>query len=102
MHRYGLVESLTWSLCLAARWQKPNPNGGGPLGDAVLRSRGLFTQYFYVWLGVIVLIAFVLLFNALLLLAMTYLDRESSLLIGVLDFTVRQLMTLQNHIVVLA
>ena len=63
----------------AARWRKAAPDGSGTLGDAVLQSRGQFTQTYYIWLGALVLLAWTVLCNFLLMLAMTYLGREPPL-----------------------
>ena len=82
---------LSSNLCAnAARWRKPAPNGIGTLGDAVLQSRSQFTQTYYIWLGALVLLAWTVLCNFLLMLAMTYLGREPPLSLSWQKFQARQ------------
>ena len=42
----------------------------------MLQSRSQFTETYYIWLGALVLLAWTVLCNFLLMLAMTYLGRE--------------------------
>lgn len=49
----------------------------------VLSQRGLFQQDWWRWVGIAVLLGFALVFNALVLLAQTFLNRELSLTIPV-------------------
>ncbi|KAK9816709.1 hypothetical protein WJX72_004056 [[Myrmecia] bisecta] len=63
----------------AARWSFPAPYAPGEtMGQFALRNRGLFTQYYWVWLGVGVLVAYAFLFNIFVLLAQSYLGPLSS------------------------
>ena len=85
-----LVLSQKKMLSLAARWQKPNPdNPAELLGPAVLQSRGFFTEHWFVWLSIGALAAYALLFNALILLAMSYTKRLA--LCGLLWLTHRSI-----------
>ena len=85
-----LVLSLDKLLFRTARWQKPNPeNPGELLGPAVLHSRGFFTEHWFVWLSIGALAAYALLFNALILLAMSYFKRLA--LCGHLWLTLRSM-----------
>lgn len=72
--RYGFA-------LFAARWQ--TPYGGSTVGLTVLSQRGLFQQDWWRWVGIAVLLGFALVFNALVLLAQTFLNRELSLTIPV-------------------
>jgi hypothetical protein len=46
------------------------------LGVQALKSRGLFTEAKWYWIGFGAMIGFTILFNALFTLALTYLKRE--------------------------
>ncbi len=53
------------------------PYGNTTVGLAVLDTRGLFTENWWRWVGMAVLLGYAILFNILVLLAQTYLGRES-------------------------
>lgn len=52
------------------------PYSAEPLGVQVLKSRGLFAEEYWYWLGVGAIIGFTLLFNFLFILSLTYLNRR--------------------------
>ena len=63
-------------LCAAARWQEPAPGGSGAsVGITVLQNRGLFTEGWWRWLSVGVLVAYAVVLNIAVLLAQTFLNR---------------------------
>lgn len=51
-------------------------NSNDPLGVSVLKSRGVFPEAKWYWIGFGALIGYILLFNALFTVALTYLKRE--------------------------
>ena len=53
------------------------PNSSEPLGVSILKSRGIFPEAYWYWIGVGATIGYVLLFNFLFILALHYLDRKS-------------------------
>ncbi|XP_061343449.1 pleiotropic drug resistance protein 1-like isoform X2 [Gastrolobium bilobum] len=59
---------------LGKRWRHVLPNSLEPLGIEVLKSRGFFTESYWYWIGVGVLIGYTLLFNFGYILALTYLN----------------------------
>ncbi|CAI9094462.1 OLC1v1030207C1 [Oldenlandia corymbosa var. corymbosa] len=59
---------------LGKSWNHVPPNGTEPLGVSILKSRGLFTEAKWYWIGVGALIGHLLLFNFLFTLALTYLN----------------------------
>lgn len=61
-----------WSCCwLLQRYQ----NTTTTLGVEVLLSRGLFVHGYWYWIGIGALLGFVVLFNSLFIMAITFLDR---------------------------
>lgn len=62
------------SVLFAERWQ--TPYGGSTVGLTVLSQRGLFIEDWWRWVGIGSLLGFCVLFNILILLAQTYLNRE--------------------------
>ncbi|KAK9150152.1 hypothetical protein Syun_008461 [Stephania yunnanensis] len=56
------------------RWMKKSVLGGDTLGHSILRSHSLPTRNYWYWLGVGVLIAYAILFNSLVTLALAYLN----------------------------
>ena len=46
------------------------------LGIQVLKSRGIFTEWTWYWIGLGAMLGYICLFNCLFTLALTYLDRE--------------------------
>ncbi|KAJ7564272.1 hypothetical protein O6H91_02G010500 [Diphasiastrum complanatum] len=59
---------------LAPRWHKVVPPNNYTLGYKVLKDRGLFTEGHWYWIGTGALLGFVVLFNILFTLALTYLS----------------------------
>ncbi|XP_027349245.1 ABC transporter G family member 39-like [Abrus precatorius] len=62
---------------LDERWSKPNtdPTIDAPtIGQALLKSRGFFTEDYWFWICIGALFAFALLFNLLFIVALTYLN----------------------------
>ncbi|OVA06530.1 ABC transporter-like [Macleaya cordata] len=59
---------------LGKSWNKVLPGFKEPLGVAVLKSRGLFAEPYWYWIGVGALFGYVLLFNLFFTLALTYLN----------------------------
>lgn len=55
------------------------------LGVRVLKSRGVFTEAKWYWIGFAALVGYILLFNALFTVALTYLKREYILLHSILS-----------------
>lgn len=51
--------------------------GNETLGKLYLRRAGLFTEDYWYWIGIGVLLGYALLFNTLFTLALTYLNRKS-------------------------
>ncbi|XP_042485297.1 pleiotropic drug resistance protein 1-like [Macadamia integrifolia] len=58
---------------LGKSWSRALPNGE-TLGVTVLKSRGVFTEAYWYWIGVGALIGYVFLFNGLFAVALTYLN----------------------------
>ncbi|GAB4850133.1 transcription factor [Ancistrocladus abbreviatus] len=58
---------------LGHRWSKILPGETEPLGIKVLKSRGFFAHAYWYWLGAGALVGFMLVFNVLYILALTYL-----------------------------
>lgn len=52
------------------------PNSTEPLGVSVLKSRGLFPEERWYWIGIGATIGYVFLFNLLVTFALTYLNRK--------------------------
>ncbi|KAJ4707957.1 Pleiotropic drug resistance ABC transporter [Melia azedarach] len=59
---------------LGKSWNNILPNSTEPLGVQILKTRGLFPEAYWYWIGVGALIGYVLLFNFLFTLALKYLD----------------------------
>ncbi|KAK7284174.1 hypothetical protein RJT34_18915 [Clitoria ternatea] len=59
---------------LGNKWRHVLPNSTTPLGVAVLKSRGFFTQSKWYWIGVGALIGYTIVFNIGFMLALTYLN----------------------------
>ncbi|RDX70994.1 Pleiotropic drug resistance protein 1, partial [Mucuna pruriens] len=59
---------------LGKSWSHIGPNSTEPLGVEVLKSRGLFPEAYWYWIGVGASIGYMLLFNFLFPLALHYLD----------------------------
>lgn len=58
---------------LGKSWRHVLPNSTEPLGVAVLKSRGFFTEPYWYWIGAGVLAGYMLIFNIFFTLALTYL-----------------------------
>ena len=58
----------------AERWQ--TPYGDSTVGLTTLSSRGLFTSDSWRWIGALALLGYCVLFNILILVAQTFLNRE--------------------------
>nr|CAB3456843.1 unnamed protein product [Digitaria exilis] len=61
---------------LGDSWNKVLPNSTEPLGKQILESRGLFPEAKWYWIGVGALFGYVLLFNILYTVCLTFLKRE--------------------------
>ncbi|KAK7284891.1 hypothetical protein RJT34_19645 [Clitoria ternatea] len=62
---------------LDERWNQPNtdPNVNAPtVGKVLLKSRGFYTEGYWYWICIGVLFGFILLFNLLFIVALTYLN----------------------------
>ncbi|VAH42775.1 unnamed protein product [Triticum turgidum subsp. durum] len=59
---------------LGHSWNKTNPSFKGPLGRLVLESQGIFPDTKWYWIGVGALLGYVLLFNILYSVCLTFLD----------------------------
>ncbi|KAL9443070.1 hypothetical protein AB3S75_016429 [Citrus x aurantiifolia] len=59
---------------LGKSWGHVPPNSTEPLGVVILKSRGLFPNAYWYWIGVGALLGYVLLFNFLFTVALKYLD----------------------------
>ncbi|XP_078443948.1 ABC transporter G family member 36-like [Wolffia australiana] len=59
---------------LGKSWNKILPGSTEPLGVLVLRSRSIFTEPMWYWIGVAALIGYALLFNLSIILALHYLN----------------------------
>ncbi|KAI3868276.1 hypothetical protein MKX03_000187, partial [Papaver bracteatum] len=57
-----------------SRWNKPLPGTTDTLGEAIIKSRGFFADPSWYWIGVGALLGYVILFNLLFTLALTYLN----------------------------
>ncbi|CAN1747657.1 Pleiotropic drug resistance protein 2 [Linum perenne] len=65
------------------RWSAPNPDPRIPeptVGKAFLRVRGMFVENKWYWISIGMLIGFTVLYNILFVLALTYLDRKTTLM----------------------
>ncbi|KAL3500414.1 hypothetical protein ACH5RR_039507 [Cinchona calisaya] len=58
---------------LGRSWGNLSPESGKPLGVSVLRSRGIFVEARWYWIGAAALVGYILLFNLLHTLALTFL-----------------------------
>jgi len=67
-------QALSVNELLAPRWNKRYQNTTTTLGVEVLLSRGLFVHGYWYWIGIGALLGFVVLFNSLFILAITFLD----------------------------
>ncbi|CAL9063878.1 ABC transporter G family member 36-like isoform X2 [Musa acuminata AAA Group] len=65
--------SISVNEFLGHSWQHSLPNSSEPLGVSVLKSRGVFPEAKWYWIGFGALIGYILLFNALFSVALTYL-----------------------------
>lgn len=63
---------------LGHSWQKVLPGSTEPLGVLVLKSRGVFPEAKWYWIGFGMLLGFTLLFNSFFTLCLAYLKREYS------------------------
>uniref|UniRef100_A0A0E0JZ33 ABC transporter domain-containing protein n=1 Tax=Oryza punctata TaxID=4537 RepID=A0A0E0JZ33_ORYPU len=73
---------------LASRWAIPNNDtniDAKTVGEAILKSKGLFTEEWGFWLSIGALVGFIILFNTLYILALTYLSPIRSVNTLVLD-----------------
>ncbi|XP_057422907.1 pleiotropic drug resistance protein 1-like isoform X2 [Lotus japonicus] len=59
---------------LGHSWRKVTSNSNETLGVLVLKTRGLFTEAYWYWIGVGALIGYIFLFNSLIILALQYLS----------------------------
>ncbi|XP_024930413.3 pleiotropic drug resistance protein 1 isoform X2 [Ziziphus jujuba] len=59
---------------LGKSWRHVPPNSTEPLGVLVLKSRGIFPEAYWFWIGIGALIGYTFLFNFLFTLALQYLD----------------------------
>ncbi|XP_073007568.1 ABC transporter G family member 44-like [Typha latifolia] len=59
---------------LGGNWRHNAPNSTESLGIAVLKSRGMFTEANWYWIGAGALLGYVILFNGLFTLALAYLN----------------------------
>ncbi|KAL0536436.1 hypothetical protein IC582_025385 [Cucumis melo] len=59
---------------LGHKWRHPGPNSTESLGVMILKSRGIFPQASWYWIGVGATIGYILLFNFLFTIALKYLD----------------------------
>ncbi|KAF8393292.1 hypothetical protein HHK36_021533 [Tetracentron sinense] len=59
---------------LGNSWKHVLPNSTEPLGVAVLKSRGFFTDAYWYWLGTGAMLGYVFIFNFLFTLALSYLN----------------------------
>ncbi|XAR69346.1 Sulfate-transporting ATPase [Bertholletia excelsa] len=59
---------------LGHSWSKAPANSNEPLGVTVLKSRGIFAEARWYWIGVGALVAYVLVFNFLFTIALAYLN----------------------------
>ncbi|XVF24885.1 hypothetical protein REPUB_Repub13aG0166000 [Reevesia pubescens] len=59
---------------LGESWNHVIPLATEPLGVLVLKARGFFTEAYWYWIGVGALVGFILIFNLLYTLALTYLN----------------------------
>jgi hypothetical protein len=53
-----------------------------PLGEALLRARGLFPESYWYWIGVGALIGYTVLFNILFTFFLAYLNRKPFLFVN--------------------
>ncbi|KAK4388918.1 Pleiotropic drug resistance protein 1 [Sesamum angolense] len=71
---YG-QNAITVNEFLGNSWNHVPPGSNESVGVSVLKSRGIFPHAYWYWIGVGALIGYVLLFNFLCTLALTYLNR---------------------------
>ncbi|XP_050366568.1 pleiotropic drug resistance protein 1-like [Argentina anserina] len=70
---YGL-NALAVNEFLGKSWRHVPTNSTEPLGVMVLKSRGVFPEASWYWIGVVALLGSILLFNVLFVLALQYLE----------------------------
>ncbi|KAF8035905.1 hypothetical protein BT93_C1815 [Corymbia citriodora subsp. variegata] len=63
---------------LGKQWRHIPPNSTEPLGVLVLKSRGVFPEAHWYWIGVGASIGYIFLFNFLFTVALKYLDQKES------------------------
>lgn len=72
--------------CITGHWQnKPYPYApyqGLTLGDGILRSLDMENEYWWVWLGIGVNLAYIFLMNVIIIICLAYLPGESCFLCG--------------------
>lgn len=64
------------------------PNATEPLGVLILKSRGVFPEAYWYWIGVGATIGYIFLFNFLFTVALQYLDRMYHARVQVSDFLI--------------
>lgn len=64
------------SLSLKCALSQVLPGSTEPLGIEVLKSRGIFTDKYWYWIGVAAMVGYIFLFNGLFPVALAYLNRE--------------------------
>ncbi|KAH0449837.1 hypothetical protein IEQ34_020529 [Dendrobium chrysotoxum] len=65
--------AITTNEFLAKSWNHILPGSSEPLGVSILKSRGIFPEAKWYWIGLGVLVGYVILFNFLFVVALTYL-----------------------------
>ncbi|KAK1358249.1 hypothetical protein POM88_051505 [Heracleum sosnowskyi] len=68
------MNAVTVNEFLGHQWSKLTENKTETIGVAVLKSRGFFPYSYWYWIGAGALIGFILLFNLLVTMALSYLD----------------------------
>lgn len=68
-----------WLKCSVLAVLQTIPGFREPLGKLVLESRGVFPEAKWYWIGVGALLGYVLLFNILYTICLTFLNRESEI-----------------------
>lgn len=76
---------LSGDCCITGHWQnKPYPYApyqGLTLGDGILRSLDMENEYWWVWLGIGVNLAYIFLMNVIIIICLAYLPGESCFLV---------------------
>jgi len=75
---------------LAPRWQKASQITGQPLYLSILESRGIYTRWYWYWIGLGALIGYIVIFNVLVTFALQHLSQMGKPQATVAEETVKE------------